>query len=383
MHLGRVRRQLDGRLEHDDPKGAFVDGGGARGHPMRRSVVATGRSELMLRIGATLAVPAVLQELGASPGQVLAEAGFDLALFDNPGNQISYLARGHLLEHCARATGCPHFGLLVGESAGLDSLGLVGLPVMYPHDVGTALGQLVRYVHLRVRGAVPTLAVEGGYAVVAYQVYRLGAQGNDQTGDGAVAAMFNIMRTLCGSDFQPTEAWFARRRPEKVEPYRKFFQVFLRFDADQNALVFSSTWLNRLLPNADTELRRLLQEQIGALEQQHGPDFPEQVRSVLRAALATGHAKADHLAELFSMRVRTLHRRLTEHGTSYQQLLDEARFEVARQLLLHSAKDMAEIAGLLDYGDARSFIRAFRRWSGTTPARWRNDEVATGRSNSR
>ncbi len=350
---------------------------------MRRSVVAKGRSELMLRIGATLAVPAVIQELGASPARVLAEAGFDLALFDNPGNQISYRARGRLLEHCARATGCPHFGLLVGERAGLDSLGLVGLLVKYSPDVGTALGQLVRYFHLFARGAVPTLAVEGGYAIFAYQVYLPGVPGNDQTGDGAVAAMLNIMRALCGKDFKPTEAWFAHRRPEKVEPYRKFFQVLLRFDADQYALVFSSSWLNRLLPNADTELRRLLQEQIGALEQQQAPDFPEQVRSLLRAALATGHAKAVQLAALLSMHVRTLHRRLAEHETSYQQLLDEARFEVARQMLLHSTKDVAEIAGLLDYADARSFIRGFRRWSGTTPARWRKEEVATGRSNSK
>ncbi len=314
---------------------------------------------------------------------MLAEAGFDQALFNDPGNQISYRARGRLLEHCARATGCPHFGLLVGERAGLDSLGLVGLLVKYSPDVGTALSHLVRYFHLHARGAVATLAVEGGYAVLAYQVYQPGVPGNDQTGDGAVAAILNIMRALCGPDFKPTEAWFARRRPDDVEPYRKFFQVLLRFEADQNALVFSSSWLKRILPNTDTELRRLLQEQIGALEQQHGPDFPEQVRSVLRAALATGHAQADHLAALFSIHVRTLHRRLTEHGTSYQQLLDEARFEVARQMLLNSDKDVAEIAGLLDYADARSFIRAFRRWSGTTPARWRNDEAATGRGNAR
>jgi AraC-like DNA-binding protein len=347
---------------------------------MRKSAAATGNTELMLRIGATLAVPFVLEELGANPARVLAEAGFDLALFDNPGNQISYRSRGRLLEHCARATGCPHFGLLVGERAGLDSLGLVGLLVKYSPDVGTALGQLVRYFHLHARGAVPTLAVEGGYAVFAYQVYQPGVPGNDQTGDGAVAAMLNIMRTLCGRDFKPTEAWFARRSPDNVEPYRKFFRVLLRFDADQNALVFSSSWLNRNLPNADTELRRLLQEQIGALELQHGRDLPEQVRSVLRAALATGHARADHLASLFSMHVRTLHRRLTDHGTSYRHLLDEASFEVAQQMLLHSAKDVAEIANLLDYGDARSFIRAFRRWSGTTPARWRRDAAAKRQS---
>jgi AraC-like DNA-binding protein len=71
------------------------------------------------------------------------------------------------------------------------------------------------------------------------------------------------------------------------------------------------------------------------------------------------------------MHSHTLSRRLKALGTSYQELLDESRFEVARQLLKHSRMEISEIAGMLDYAGARSFIRAFRRWSGTTPARWR------------
>jgi AraC-like DNA-binding protein len=325
----------------------------------------------MLRIGATMGLPEVLRSLGVSPREVLSEAGIDAGLFDNPDNLISYTARGRLMAHCAARTGCQHFGLLVGQRAGLHSLGLVGLLVKYSPDLETALTNLVRYLHLHVRGASSTLEVKGGAAILGYQIYQRGAQGNDQVGDGAVAVIFNILRELCGPDWKPMEAWFAHRQPEDVKPFRRFFGVRLRFDAEQNALVFSSSWLKRTLPEARSDVRRLVQKQIDALEARHGDDFPEQVRAVLRAALATGDTNAERVAALFSMHHRTLNRRLNAYGIGYQELVDEARFEMARQMLNDSDLAVSEIAMVLQYADARSFIRAFRRWSNATPARWR------------
>jgi len=103
----------------------------------------------------------------------------------------------------------------------------------------------------------------------------------------------------------------------------------------------------------------------------HSDDVPEQVRSVLRSALVTGHARADRVAALFSMHSRTLNRRLNAFGTGFRELADEGRFEVARQMLEDSAMKVSRIAAMLDYADASAFTRAFRRWSGTTPAQWR------------
>jgi AraC-like DNA-binding protein len=71
------------------------------------------------------------------------------------------------------------------------------------------------------------------------------------------------------------------------------------------------------------------------------------------------------------MHPRTLSRRLQSLGTSFQQLVDEGRFGIARQMLEHTSLDVSEIAASLDYSDASAFTRSFRRWSGTTPALWR------------
>jgi AraC-like DNA-binding protein len=328
-------------------------------------------AEATLRIGGTLALPAVLRKLGFDPATVLAEAGFDPRVFDDPDNRISYAARNRLLAHCADRTACAHFGLLVGEQGSLESLGLVGLLLKVSPDVGAALSGLVRYAHIHVRGAVVTLAADGDLATLGYEVYEPRAEATDQVADGALALMCNLMRSLCGPRWKPVEVRFAHRRPDDLRPYRRFFKAPLSFDTEQNALAFRADWLHRRLPVRNPELRRLVQQQIDALDVRHPDDFPEQVRSVLRTALVTGQAGAGPVAALFGMHSRTLNRRLNAFGTHFRVLVDEGRFEIARQLLENSAMEIGRIAWLLGYAEPSAFTRAFRRWSGTTPARWR------------
>jgi AraC-like DNA-binding protein len=172
------------------------------------------------------------------------------------------------------------------------------------------------------------------------------------------------------------ELRFAHRRPVDVAPFRGFFKAPLRFDAEQYAAVFSAAWLARALSGADPDLRRLLQEQINKLEHQHEDDFAAQVRSMLRHALVTGHAGADQIAALFLVDRRTLNRRLNAQGSGFQQIVDEVRFEIARQMLTDSAVDIVQIADLLGCANASAFTRGFRRWSGDTPATWRQQAEA-------
>jgi AraC-like DNA-binding protein len=328
-------------------------------------------SDATLHIGAIWSVPEVLRTLGADPAEVCAEAGIDIELFDDPNNLISYHSGSHLFRVCVERTGCQYFGLLVGQKGGLNYLGLVGLLVRYSPDVGSALRSLVRYMHLHIQGAVTTLEVSGKTAKLDYEIYQADAEATDQIGDGAVAVLYNIMRALCGPNWSPLEVRLAHRKPDDVMPFRRFFQAPLLFDAEENALVFSSDALRHPLPEVEPELRRLLATQIEALEEQHSDQLPEKVRSILRTALLTDHGSASQIASLFSMHSRTLHRRLSAVGTSFRELVDESRFEIARQLLTDTDADVSHVANVLNYADASAFTRAFRRWCGMTPTQWR------------
>lgn len=329
------------------------------------------RQEVTVRVGPAQVIPALLRDLGANPAAVLAEVGVAPALFNDPDKPISFALRSRLIKHCADRTACRHFGLLIGERGGLHSLGLVGRLVQHSPDVGSALRSLVRYLHHHVRGAVTTLAVSDHTAMLSYDVYEAQVEATDQLGDGAVAVMFNILRDLCGPDWKAVEVMFAHRRPNDVRPFKQFFRVPLSFDAEHNGVVFPVEWLRRPVAGADAELRRLLQEQVDTIEIAHGGDLQEKVRAVLRTALLAGHAKANQIAALFSMHSRTLSRRLNASGTSFQLLVDDGRFEIARQMLENTDVDIKQIAVILEYADASAFARAFRRWSGTTPSQWR------------
>ena len=346
---------------------------------MRRASAKQHRGLSTVRIGPAVPIPDLLRRLGADPARVLGEAGVNVEVFDDPNNLISFAARSRLLRHCVSATGCRHFTHLLCQQAGLHSLGLVGLLVKYSPDAGSALRSLVRHFHLHTRSAAVNLTVERDQATFSFGVYQAQVEAIDQIGDGAVTMMFNIMRALCGRAWKPVEVQFAHRKPQDVEPYRRYFQVPLRFDAEQYALVFPARWLDQPLPEADREVRRLLQKQIDAIEVNHGDDFPAQIRSVLRTALLTSQAGADQVAALFSMHSRTLNRRLHAFGTSFRTLVDEGRFEIARQILEDSAMNVNQIAEILDYADASAFTRAFRRWSGTTPGEWRSDRRSEAR----
>jgi AraC-like DNA-binding protein len=316
-------------------------------------------------------VPAVLASLGANPAEVLGEVGLNLELFEDPDNRISYLARGRLLAHCAARTDCPHFGLLVGQQAGLHSFGLIGLLARSAPDAETALRKLLRYFHVQARGATTVLNVTADLAILSYLSYQPRAVATDQVGDASMAIAFNMLRELCGADWRPAEIWFAHREPQDVGPYRRFFRAPVRFGAEQYAVVFSASWLTRALPGLDPALLRLLQAQVDKLDRQFAGDFAEQVRSVLRHTLVHDDSSADRVAALFSMHRRTLNRRLSALGVSFLHLVDEVSFAIASELLAESSMEIAEVAGLLDYANASAFTRAFRRWSGTTPAQWR------------
>jgi AraC-like DNA-binding protein len=119
---------------------------------------------------------------------------------------------------------------------------------------------------------------------------------------------------------------------------------------------------------------RILRE-IEAVEFLRGIGLRERVRRVLRRVLIAGDPESgtslERMAVLFGLHPRTLNRRLQAEGTSFRALLEETRYRIACQLLRDTRLPVLELAVALGYADVTAFSRAFRRWSGTSPTRWR------------
>jgi AraC-like DNA-binding protein len=101
------------------------------------------------------------------------------------------------------------------------------------------------------------------------------------------------------------------------------------------------------------------------------PAVVAQIREAIVVELATSGADLARVAKRVAMSMRTVQRRLEEHQTSYQDVVDEVRAAMARTLLRDRARSIIDVAFELGYADLKGFYRAFRRWTGTTPAEWR------------
>jgi len=308
--------------------------------------------------------------------ELLASVGIEPLLLCDADNLTTFATVGKLLRACVAATGCDHFGLLVGQRGGPASLGLLGLLILHSTDVGRALRSLVSHLDIRDRGAVPTLKVSGKVVTLGYVVCERGVDSVGQIADIAIAVGCNILRSLCGPAWAPSEVLLAHRRPPDTRPYRQFFRAPVRFDAAHSALVFPTNWLAQPLPVNDPDLRQHVQEEVRYLDAIHGMSFAAKMRRTLRAAVTGGAFSVVDAAQIYNLSRRTLSRRLRAEGTTFEALLDEVRYEVACQLLSHTDMLVRQVADTLDYADAAAFTRAFRRWSGTTPAQWR---ASTGR----
>jgi AraC-like DNA-binding protein len=317
-------------------------------------------------------LPAVLLDLGFDPDEVIASADIDPRTSDDGGRALPAATLAHLLDVCARQTGCPHIGLLLGARARTSSFGMVGLLMQHAPTVAEALRCLIQHGHLYHPGTVATLETRDGTALLRYAVSPAEADGGIQVVDSALAAGFRILRALCGSDWLPSEVLVSHRAQGSQAAYRRVFEVPVRFETEDTALVFPARWLDQPVLGADAGFRRILERQVRELEQLHDEALSGQLRRSLRTLLLRKRCTAEQMADVFAMHRRTMSRRLRAEGHSFQNLVDEVRYDIARHLLANAHMSLAEVAVALGYSEASAFTRAFRRWSGLTPKAWRH-----------
>ena len=330
-----------------------------------------------LRVAPILVLPRLLVEMGQDPKALIAEAQLDPALFDDPENTIAFGEMGRFVELCAARTSCPHLGLLIGAHSGLHVLGVVGKLAACSKDLGGALRNIILYLHLHDRGAVPALSVGDERAALVYTIYDSDALGTEIIYDAAVLIACNILRDLAGLSWEPVEVCLTRPPPVAIRPYRELFRTRVRFGADQNAVIFDAGWLSHPLGGSKSSAQECLMREIDRLAAAGAGSLAAELRRTLYRLFISGSAHGDasleYVSSLFAVHRRTLNRRLQIEGTTFKALIESTRYDIARQLLRDTQLTTSDIAINLGYADVTAFCRAFRRWSGSSPAAWRKD----------
>ena len=311
-----------------------------------------------------------LAELGADPDAVIRQAGVDPKLFADLDAVISFTALGRLVTGCVATTACECFGLRVGMKTRPTGLGLTGLVSIHSPTVREGLEVITATLQTSDTGGATFLDLSHGVTSFGYAVTAPAIESADQIVDAAIAIVFNVMRRLCGTAWRPDAARLTREPPRDKTPFVRFFEAPVEFGAARGCLVFDAAILDRPVHDRDPHvagiLAPLLEE---AAANVHG-DFLSTARAMIRTQLAAGTLSRDSVCRALSLSQRTFVHRLEARGLTYTGLADEAKYEAAQSLLI-KGQSIAETAVRLGFADPSAFTRAFKAWSGTTPARWR------------
>ncbi len=183
-------------------------------------------------------------------------------------------------------------------------------------------------------------------------------------------------RLLSAAGAEPfaREVTFAHAPGYPVAAYEALYGVPVRFEADESAVWIHRDRLEQPLASRDPVARRYFEayaERMLVALDAAPPPLVAQIREAIAVELATSGGELARVAKRMAMSTRTLQRRLEEAGTSYQDVVDGVRSGMARSLLREKSRSIVDVAFELGYADLKSFYRAFRRWTETTPAEWR------------
>jgi AraC-like DNA-binding protein len=325
-----------------------------------------------VRVAPIHALGELIRLLGGDSDAVFRSAKVDERDLADPDYFLPFAVRGGLLERGAQATRCEHFGLLLGDRSGISQLGALGELMLKRASVGEALGMFSTYWLRHNPATVVFIGRSGDQATLGYAAIDGNIPGMTQLQDGAMAMARNIMRGLLGADWCPTGVKLMRREPRDPELYANFFGAPCRFNATRSELTFSAATLDVRLQNPDARGgpgASLAQDPID------DHDWSSHVGRLSYRMLLQGECSQKQVAAAMGVSDRTLVRKLARCGVTYQELFDGARYSASRSMIRETNLTFAEIASALGYKEASSFTRAFQRWSGMSPARWRTLKV--------
>lgn len=339
--------------------------------PNRKSLpLLRGLAPGVQRVGPLASVPRLLRDYGVRPARVLRKAGLTAADVADQDGTIPFARLPVLLAECARATRCDHFGLLVGSGWQLEHLGHPGARALGAATVGRALERFTTAQWMNSNGGVAFIERGGGMTGVGYAIFAPGTpEGASQVHDVAAAIAVAVVRELSGKpDWQPVVVHLSRRAPADAGPYRAYFGCTLHFDTESSVTWFPTTFEDTPVVHGSG----IDGPRVAAAALARDEAFMPKVHRFVRVALQFGLTSGDEVAAAMGMTRRTFNRRLEEHGLTFRDALRTVRFEAARQLLRDTRLSVSDIGAALGYAEASVFVRAFQRWSGAAPSRWRS-----------
>lgn len=313
----------------------------------------------LARVAAIHRFPELATDMGISPDELLVRYGLSSEIFKNTENIIPLSLIDKILQDAADATGCQHFGLLLGERQNPDILGVLLLIMQQMGTIKEAFAAMQQHFHRNNIGASFSLQECGDLAELSYEIWSPNAHKKMQGLSLALAITFKLMQQLAGIAWLPTEVHFSFEQPQDTTPYQRFFNAPVYFGQDKCCIYFPVKWLRAPVKGRNTMFNQIINHYLASDIDHFNVSWSTQVECLIKTLMPQGQANIDHVSRAFGISRRTLHRRLSSEGYTFEKILQRVRFAVIDQLLMRPELSLSEIALMAGFSDSSAFSRAF------------------------
>jgi AraC-like DNA-binding protein len=310
-----------------------------------------------------------LEARGMDPEPVFRAAGVDPAALKVPGKRVPVRTALRLWQVVDDAVRDPAFGIEVARQMHGAAMHGLGYAWLSSATLGEAMRRLARYFHVLTDVWSLQLSESPHGTRMTFVFAAPSRHPSLWLHDWMVAGLVRLCRITYGEAFAPLGVTLVRSRPDPVAPFTDWFRCPIEWDADTASMRCRPEELVQPLPTSNPDValanERIMLEYLERLDR---ADIAAQVRRRILELLPSGPPTQLEIARALALSPRTLHRRLAEAKTSFAELLDETRRELAAGYLQRTDYAIAEVAYLVGFAEVSSFNRAFRRWTGRSPS---------------
>lgn len=322
------------------------------------------------------AIRATLIDAGCDWRALFADAGIAPESLADPDARIELAATSALWRAAVAITGDDAIGLRVAWQVNQTTFHALTTSVLVADTLADAMTRMVRYAHVVSDAA--DLAQGEDESTRWLDICPHTDVVTDQAIDAFAAIFVRTARGLVGRDCRPTAVQLRRPEPAHAAAFDRVFRTAVTFSAPRNRIAFARADCDKRLETANPALRAATESLLDQmLADRSRDDVPTRARDAISRLLPTGGCTQAAVAETLHMSTRSLQRKLADQGTSFRDLVDATRRELAERHLASGRCSVTEAALLLGFADTSSFSRAYKRWTGVAPSAARGGH-ATG-----
>lgn len=311
-----------------------------------------------------------LQAQGVDIDNLLHEAGLAHSQLENPNQRIDVSQMTQLWQAAARLTGDPCFTLRLADHAQADMFSGFGLAIVFSDTIGEAMQKICRYS--TVASSAANLEAVPGENDTLEIIYRLYTPVAGEAIEAFMACGGRILKQISQDKFKPAQIHFCHDKSAYRDRFEEFFEAPVFFNAPVFKVVLDKETLDLPCYQSNPDLARSIEtwmaDYLATIE---SPPLAAKVRQLLLENILDGVLDQAAVADQLAMSTRALQRGLQQEGLSFRELLDNTRHDLAEKFLRQPGLSLTEICYLLGFSDQSNFTKAFKRWTGETPAGYR------------